>query len=85
MRELHAGRALVAFVPARARPTPRGVAHDVELTHSNDSGGVTDGFRTRDNRIHNPALYQLSYGHREKLTIPPGDTLASGFQVEARS
>ncbi len=25
--------------------------------------GVTDGARTRDNRNHNPALYQLSYGH----------------------
>ena len=25
--------------------------------------GVTDGVRTRDNRNHNPALYQLSYGH----------------------
>ncbi len=27
-------------------------------------GGVTDGARTRDNRNHNPGLYQLSYGHR---------------------
>ena len=25
--------------------------------------GVTDGDRTRDNRNHNPGLYQLSYGH----------------------
>jgi hypothetical protein len=25
--------------------------------------GVTDGARTRDNRNHNPGLYQLSYGH----------------------
>ena len=30
----------------------------------NDSIGVSDGVRTRDNRNHNPALYQLSYGHR---------------------
>ena len=36
--------------------------------------GVTDGDRTRDNRNHNPALYQLSYGHREKAdcTLPQG-------------
>jgi hypothetical protein len=26
--------------------------------------GVADGTRTRDNRNHNPGLYQLSYGHR---------------------
>ena len=26
---------------------------------------VTDGVRTRDNRNHNPALYQLSYTHQE--------------------
>ncbi len=25
--------------------------------------GVADGARTRDNRNHNPGLYQLSYGH----------------------
>jgi hypothetical protein len=25
--------------------------------------GVADGTRTRDNRNHNPGLYQLSYGH----------------------
>ncbi len=27
--------------------------------------GVTDGFRTRDSWNHNPALYQLSYGHQK--------------------
>ena len=27
-------------------------------------GGVADGTRTRDNRNHNPGLYQLSYSHR---------------------
>lgn len=30
-----------------------------------DIDGVTDGFRTRDSRNHNPALYQLSYGHQK--------------------
>jgi hypothetical protein len=25
--------------------------------------GVNDGARTRDNRNHNPVLYQLSYNH----------------------
>lgn len=27
--------------------------------------GVTNGARTRDSRAHNPALYQLSYGHHQ--------------------
>jgi hypothetical protein len=27
--------------------------------------GVSDGARTRDNRDHNPVLYQLSYTHHE--------------------
>ena len=30
------------------------------MTHA----GVRDGDRTRDNRDHNPVLYQLSYSHR---------------------
>ncbi len=29
-----------------------------------DLSGVSDGIRTRDNRDHNPVLYQLSYTHR---------------------
>ena len=29
----------------------------------NENDGVTDGARTRDNRNHNPGLYQLSYSH----------------------
>ncbi|MCU1603128.1 MAG: hypothetical protein JWO22_3837, partial [Frankiales bacterium] len=28
--------------------------------------GVSDGARTRDNRDHNPVLYQLSYTHQER-------------------
>jgi hypothetical protein len=28
--------------------------------------GVSDGDRTRDNRSHNPVLYQLSYTHRDE-------------------
>ena len=31
--------------------------------------GVADGTRTRDNRNHNPGLYQLSYSHREEPEI----------------
>jgi hypothetical protein len=27
--------------------------------------GVSDGDRTRDNRNHNPVLYQLSYAHHK--------------------
>lgn len=33
---------------------------------ANAGDGVTDGDRTRDNRNHNPGLYQLSYGHHNK-------------------
>ena len=28
------------------------------------TNGVANGIRTRDNRNHNPGLYQLSYSHR---------------------
>jgi hypothetical protein len=37
--------------------------------------GVADGDRTRDNRNHNPGLYQLSYSHRRRtrgLVRPAG-------------
>jgi len=30
---------------------------------SDGKDGVIDGTRTRDNRNHNPGLYQLSYDH----------------------
>ena len=33
-------------------------------------GGVDDGTRTRDNRNHNPGLYQLSYNHHIKVNHP---------------
>ena len=31
--------------------------------------GVNDGARTRDNRYHNPGLYQLSYAHHSVDTL----------------
>ncbi len=31
--------------------------------------GVSDGARTRDNRDHNPVLYQLSYTHHERRRV----------------
>ena len=31
--------------------------------------GVADGTRTRDNRNHNPGLYQLSYSHHTESKI----------------
>ncbi len=31
--------------------------------------GVTDGTRTRDNRNHNPGLYQLSYSHHYYFSL----------------
>ena len=33
------------------------------------SYGVSDGARTRDNRDHNPVLYQLSYTHHEAAKV----------------
>jgi hypothetical protein len=30
---------------------------------------VADGTRTRDFRDHNPGLYQLSYGHRARVSV----------------
>jgi len=43
-------------------------AADTRLTTSSarellEQVGVADGTRTRDNRNHNPGLYQLSYSH----------------------
>ncbi len=34
-----------------------------EMTGLEERNGVADGTRTRDNRNHNPGLYQLSYSH----------------------
>ena len=34
--------------------------------------GVSDGARTRDNRDHNPVLYQLSYTHHGAATEHTG-------------
>jgi hypothetical protein len=31
--------------------------------------GANDGARTRDNRNHNPALYQLSYNRHKKVSF----------------
>ncbi len=37
-----------------------------EVREAKTKRWVTDGARTRDNRSHNPVLYQLSYGHRDE-------------------
>ncbi|GEM_PF-4914883 len=34
-----------------------------EMVFGKLKDGVNDGVRTRDNRNHNPGLYQLSYAH----------------------
>gem|GEM_PF-2252082 len=43
-----------ATIPFRDSPLPKS---------SDMKNGVADGARTRDNRNHNPVLYQLNYGH----------------------
>ena len=35
----------------------------VSTNSTTPASGVGDGARTRDNRNHNPGLYQLSYAH----------------------
>lgn len=52
-------------------------------------GGVTEGTRTPDIRDHNPALYQLSYGHhadpaRQKISgeVPNNDSHTRAGGVE---
>ena len=37
--------------------------------------GVTDGARTRDIRLHKPALYQLSYDHQAVAMKQPNDPI----------
>ena len=44
--------------------------------------GVADGTRTRDNRNHNPGLYQLSYSHRSDVS--PTDASISEEQDYTR-
>jgi hypothetical protein len=39
----------------------------VSTNSTTPASGVGDGARTRDNRNHNPGLYQLSYAHHNKL------------------
>jgi hypothetical protein len=38
-----------------------------------ERNGVSDGNRTRDNRDHNPVLYQLSYTHHAGRRNDPAD------------
>ncbi len=40
---------------------------NLELMQVLDFIGVNDGVRTRDNRNHNPGLYQLSYAHHNDI------------------
>ena len=41
----------------------------VSTNSTTPASGVGDGARTRDNRNHNPGLYQLSYAHHNKLQL----------------
>jgi hypothetical protein len=54
--------------------------------------GVSDGARTRDNRDHNPVLYQLSYTHHrglaeaeplERVYVERGVSAAGGASAAA--
>ena len=50
------------FAAARAK---RGIAAHEGPERRAGKTGVADGARTRDNRNHNPELYQLSYSHHQ--------------------
>ena len=54
-------RAVSISAVKNTRPTIKPVIFLVPL--SDEMIGVADGDRTRDNRSHNPVLYQLSYSH----------------------
>jgi hypothetical protein len=43
---------------------------------------VSDGTRTRDNRDHNPGLYQLSYAHHRLEGVAPTADLACPAGLE---
>jgi hypothetical protein len=45
------------------------------LVAARKARGVNDGARTRDNRNHNPVLYQLSYIHH----LVRGEGLGAGY------
>jgi hypothetical protein len=40
----------------------------VSTNSTTPASGVGDGARTRDNRNHNPGLYQLSYAHHNNCS-----------------
>ncbi len=44
----------------------RAAMHALALRFRERRAGVNDGDRTRDNRYHKPALYQLSYVHHKR-------------------
>ena len=47
--------------------------------------GVIDGARTRDIRLHKPALYQLSYDHHERRRAAMNTTPESYYSRLANS
>ena len=66
-----------AGLPRRGEPR-NNKARSCEAGFVMESLGVADGTRTRDNRNHNPGLYQLSYSHRRKP-----NSIAAELQLEA--
>jgi len=57
----------------------RAAMHALASSFRKERAGVNDGDRTRDNRYHKPALYQLSYVHHSadpvsRASRPPPST-----------
>ena len=58
-------RSIARSAPQRVISAPRNVARWRRSNATLGGYGVPNGARTRDIRNHNPALYQLSYGHHK--------------------
>ena len=63
---------LVSTAGASSSPILDGARLRIAITR------VTDGARTRDLRDHNPALYQLSYGHQGGTSVAHSEVNPNG-------
>ena len=57
----------LAAAPAHSADSLRVLAGHMKRPRRCRGLGVSDGARTRDNRDHNPVLYQLSYTHQVRI------------------
>ena len=65
------GAVLLGYSKKAIEPNKSLVGQSISLSKPN---GVVDGTRTRDIRLHKPALYQLSYHHHKEVWRPVEDS-----------